>query len=76
MQHVNNMFLRDIEHAFKRFESHDTCGLIEFDLLVNVIRETHNSLSKLLVLIRTIKFVYYFILLLFLFPLSLAFRSI
>lgn len=49
---MNNLFLRDVEHAFKRFESHDLCGLIEFDMLIKVIRETHSLLSELLVSIQ------------------------
>jgi len=48
-QHVNNMFLRDIDYAFKRFESHDLTGLMEYSLLIGVIRETHVLLSELLV---------------------------
>ena len=46
---MNNMFLRDIELAFKRFESHDLTSLIEYSLLIGVIKETHSLLSKLLV---------------------------
>ena len=54
------MLLRDIELAFKRFESSDITGLIEYSLLMNVIRGTHEQLSELLVS-------FFFMVLLFLF---------
>ena len=43
------MFLRDLELAFKRVEANDLTGLIEFSLLMGVIKETHSQLSDLLV---------------------------
>ena len=47
-QHVNNLFLHDIEQAFVRFEHNGICGITEFSLVVDVIQETHALLSDLL----------------------------
>lgn len=45
-KHVNNWLVQDIGLAFDRLEASSAVGLIEFSILLGVIRETHTQLSK------------------------------
>ncbi len=49
-QHVNNLFLHDIELAFSRLDAVGITGLTEFALVISIIEETHSMLSEHLTL--------------------------
>ncbi|CAM8960325.1 unnamed protein product [Rhodiola kirilowii] len=44
--HINKMFRDNIEYLFDRFESQDLCAIVELEKLINIMKLTHELLSK------------------------------
>ena len=48
-KHINSKLIQDVENAMQRFEgSADISGVLEFELLISVIKGTHEKLSQFL----------------------------
>ena len=48
VKHIVQRIRRDIETAIQRFERGDACCIVELNMLLNIIRHTHKSISSII----------------------------